>query len=212
MENVTVQDSTTYYCKQIQGNAGSTLIPLIDWETIEALELVETVTGTEPKERTEVRVCWSRSHLHLRYLCSDSYAHSTFTKRDDPLYEQDVIELFVDEEGTGTGYLELEVSPNNIVFDALISHDGSAVTGTDLGWSFEGLTTSIESHDNGIRMYFIHIPVGNFKRSIEPGVSWRVNFYRIDEDERGGREYQAWQATGAVNYHLPDKFGRLVFV
>ncbi|OMF37985.1 hypothetical protein BK133_03095 [Paenibacillus sp. FSL H8-0548] len=212
MEDVTVQDNKTYVCKQVQDDTGNSSLSAINWEAFEALELVETVTGIHPKERTEVRICWSRSHLHIRFRCSDSYAHSTFTKRDDPLYEQDVVEMFIDETGAGTRYMELEISPNNIVFDALVTHDGEAVTNLDLAWRFEGMTTSVERLDEDILMYFIHIPVENFKLPIEPGVSWRVNFYRIDEDEQGFREFQAWQPTGAINYHLPSKFGRLTFV
>ncbi|WP_138753140.1 carbohydrate-binding family 9-like protein [Paenibacillus sinopodophylli] len=208
-----LRKSKTYYCKQMQCDPDNPFISILDWEGCEALELVETVTGAAPKEWTEVRLCWSQAYLHLRYLCNDSYVKSTFTKRDDPLYEQDVVELFIDESGTGTSYMELEVSPHNIVFDAMIAHDGAeSVIGTDLSWRLEGLQTVVERLDDYKRIYTIHIPVGNFQRPFEPGQIWRVNFYRIDEDEAGTREYQAWQATDVVNFHLPRKFGTLQFI
>lgn len=213
MDAAAFQDSGVYYCRQLPIDSDSLSAAAIDWESYDALDLVETVTGATPKERTEVRACWSSAYLHIRYECSDSFARSTFTKRDEPLYEQDVVELFIDEAGDGRRYIELEISPHNVVFDALISHDGEyRVTETDLTWQLDGLESSVEPLDESKRVYTIHIPIGNFQRKIEPGLSWRVNFYRIDEDRDGVREYQAWQATKAVNFHLPRQFGRLVFI
>ncbi|CAM4246073.1 hypothetical protein FHS16_001410 [Paenibacillus endophyticus] len=213
MDAAAFQESGVYYCRQLHIDSDSLSAASIDWESYDALDLVETVTGAKPKERTEVRACWSAAYLHIRYECSDSFARSTFTRRDEPLYEQDVVELFIDEAGDGRRYIELEVSPHNVVFDALISHDGeSNVTDTDLAWQLDGLVSTAELLDGNTRVYTIHIPAGNFKRKLESGLIWRVNFYRIDEDPDGCREYQAWQATKAVNFHLPRQFGRLVFI
>ncbi len=39
-------------------------------------------------------------------------------KRDDPLYTQDVVEIFIDADADGRTYDEIEVSPHNVVFDA----------------------------------------------------------------------------------------------
>ncbi|WP_082360651.1 carbohydrate-binding family 9-like protein [Bacillus sp. FJAT-28004] len=213
MEAAAFQESKTYLCRQLPSSLEDADFGTIHWDSFDAIELVDTVTGNQPKERTEVRACWSPKYLHIRYLCEDSHVVSDFTLRDEPLYEQDVVELFIDEDGTGNRYLELEVSPNNIVFDALIASDGEAtITATDLAWRFEGLQTAALADGEARRVYFVHIPVGNFKRPFEQGLSWRVNFYRIDEDRLGNREYQAWQATKAVNFHLPRKFGRLLFI
>ena len=43
------------------------------------------------------------------------------------------------------------------------------------------------------------------------GDRWRANFFRIDQAHGG--EYSAWSATLAdpPDFHLPDRFGLLVF-
>ncbi|MGO4696798.1 hypothetical protein BK120_28505 [Paenibacillus sp. FSL A5-0031] len=213
MEVPAFQESKTYLCRQVPISIEDAGFGAIHWDSFDAIELVDTVTAMQPKERTEVRACWSQNYLHIRYLCKDSHVVSDFTIRDEPLYEQDVVELFIDEDGTGHRYLELEVSPNNVVFDALIANDGEAeITSTDLAWRFEGIQTTVETSGDAERIYFVHIPVENFKKPLEQGLSWRVNFYRIDEDKHGNREFQAWQATKAINFHLPRKFGRLLFI
>lgn len=185
----------------------------IDWDRYEAVALNDTVTGLAAKEATEVRACWSSEYFYVRFVCQDSHIVSEYQHRDDPLYEQDVVELFIDEAGTGMEYIELEVSPNNIVFDALIQSDGrKSITSSDVKWNLAGLQTSVEHDDKGNLMYEIRIPAANFKNPLQAGRSWNVNFYRIDEDTQGNREYQAWSPTGEVNYHIPSRFGKLEFV
>lgn len=185
----------------------------VDWDRYEAVALSDTVTGNATKEATEVSACWSTEYFYVRFVCQDSHIVSKYQHRDDPLYEQDVVELFMDETGTGTEYIELEVSPNNIIFDALIRNDGGkSITSSDIHWDLTGLRTSVEHDGKGNLIYEIHIPASNFKIPPQAGRSWNVNFYRIDEDTEGNREYQAWSPTGEVNYHIPSRFGKLEFV
>lgn len=202
-----------YPCKPViylqQGeNRGS-----IDWSRYEAVALSDTVTGLAPKEATEVRACWSTEGFYVQFVCQDSHIVSEFQHRDDPLYEQDVVELFMDETGTGLEYIELEVSPNNVIFDARIRNDGQkSITDSGIEYDLTGLLTTVENDGKGNLVYEIHIPAQNFKNPPQVGRSWNVNFYRIDEDTQGIREYQAWSPTGEVNYHIPSRFGRLEFV
>ena len=44
----------------------------------------------------------------------------------------------------------------------------------------------------------------------EPGDAWRVNLYRIDQYE-GQQELYAWSPTLCETFHVPGRFGELVF-
>lgn len=207
MQSVVVKEDYIYHCKQVQSPWES-----IDWNTCDVLELSDTVTGLPPKESTEVRACWNSEFLYIRFLSKDTNIVSDFEQRDDPLYEQDVVEVFIDEEDKGTRYLELEVSPRNIVFDAIIENNGvDSIISTDKSWCFKDMHTSVYSNEEGYITTFITIPSMNFIHQIRQGDHWKVNFYRIDEALDGTREYQAWQPTGKVNFHIPARFGTLVF-
>ncbi|ANY70155.1 hypothetical protein BBD42_29370 [Paenibacillus sp. BIHB 4019] len=202
----------SYICKRLEPAKSGASSASLDWGRCEALELVDTVTGAPPRERTEVRIGWSSEQLHIRFACKDSHIVSDFTQRDEPLYEQDVVEVFIDEEGEGRRYMELEVSPHNVVFDAIIENDGSGgISSSDLKWQFSRLQTSVQSDGQGSLLYYIDIPASNFQRPFAPGLSMRINLYRIDQDVQGIREYQAWLPTRAVNFHLPQHFGKLIF-
>ena len=180
------------------------------WEQIAGVELVETVTGQSCTDTTTVRSYWWEDMLCFQFVCLDQYAVSDFTQHDDPLYEQDVIEIFIDELGTGKRYIELEVSPNNILFDAIIYNDGDGnILATDLAWQAINLQTHVVQ-ENDYYIYYVGISAENFQQPLNQGKGLKVNFYRIDEKEDGTREFQAWSPTGAIQYHLPAKFGTLI--
>jgi hypothetical protein len=180
------------------------------WGSMNPVTLVDVVTGGQAKGTTQVKTCWDASTLYVRFECREDYAVSDFSNRDDPLYEQDVVEIFIDEEGAGHRYFELELSPNNVIFDAIIENDKGNIT-IHLDWDAEGLVTGVQL-DGEIRFYELRLPFVNFQHAPDEGTTWRVNFYRINEDIQGKRHYQAWSSTGAVNYHIPSCFGTLLFV
>ncbi|MFK0524048.1 carbohydrate-binding family 9-like protein [Paenibacillus illinoisensis] len=211
MDFLPAERSSPYHCHAFKFTTQGKLPTPSDWEHCVPLNLVNTVTGLPPLQSTEVRLGWSEEYLHIRYVCQDPYVVSNFTERDQPLYEQDVVEIFIDEKGDGRSYMELEISPNNVIFDALIQNDdgqGKKLK-VDVTWRLEGLQTEVEADDQGNRLYCIHIPSDNFNSPLTSGLCWRVNMYRIDENEQGEREYQAWQPTGAINFHMSSKFGLL---
>jgi hypothetical protein len=106
---------------------------------------------------TQVLLLWDDGHLYVRFICHDTRIHSDFTKRDEPLYKADVVEVFLDVVGDGRQYFELQVSPGNVVFDQNITvtaepkhqADGVlewAIVGRDLwldlGYTMKGLRTA----------------------------------------------------------------------
>ncbi len=206
-----------YRCKAAAWHARSGGGESADWRQLdlrdcESAALSDTVSGGDVREPTTFRACWSPEYVYFEVRCMDHYAVSRFTERDEPLYEQDVVELFIEcgEERDGP-YVELEVSPNNVVFDAKVWNDGNGgIRAIDAAWNMEGLLTEVEEGDSA-RIYRMAIPTSYMAKKPAPGVAWRLNVYRIDEDEAGVREFQAWSPTGAINFHLQSRFGELVF-
>lgn len=206
MEN---ESNTEYRCKPAsylsrEGDSDT----IVDWSDCDAVILRDTVTGAATKERTEVKACWSPEWVYVSFLCQDRHVVSDYTKRDEPLYEQDVVEVFIDEDGDGTRYMEYEISPHNVIFDAKVENSGAnSVANLDLEWNCEDLRTRVVWEADDLLRYVISFPATAFKDGLKPGTRWKVNFYRIDEDAEGNREYQAWRPTGAVNFHTPSSFG-----
>jgi hypothetical protein len=184
----------------------------LPWEEIEAVYLREVVTGERPRLVTEVRACWTPQSLWVRFECEDDHIVATMERRDDPIYQEDVVEVFIDTVGTGNVYYEFEVSPRNVVFDALVHNDLAGSKVVDTSWDAAGLVTRLSAESAGSRVYEIQIPFEDLANTPDMGTVWRWNLYRIDDDVQGKRHYWAWSPTGAVDYHIPQKFGTLVFM
>ncbi|CAN7661823.1 carbohydrate-binding family 9-like protein [Paenibacillus sp. LjRoot153] len=187
----------------------------VKWGDTQVGYLREVVSADAPRLETRFQACWTMDSLHIRYECEDDYVVSTMTQRDDPLYEEDVVEVFLDPFGGGTTYYEFEVSPRGVLFDALIHNrlDGNKDVVTS--WIAEGFQAEVtQGTDKGWFVYDVRIPFADLDEAGVPhsGTVWHWNVFRIDDDRDGVRHYSAWSPTGKVNFHIPQQFGELVFV
>jgi len=195
------------------------------WEGIAPLSALVHANGTgAPTQQTEVKACWDDTHLYLAYSCKDSEIWGNFENRDDPLYEEEVVEAFLCPTGDLRHYFEFEVSPNNVLFDAKVfSPEGERSSMlVDSAWDAPGLRSAVRvsgtlndssSPDIGW-IVEAAIPFAELGLPGPPpeGSVWRANFYRI---ERGQfTEFTAWSPTyrEPADFHVPACFGELVFV
>jgi len=173
-----------------------------------------------PRLATSVAAWHDAEAVSFLFSGTDDAIQATYHRRDDPLYEQDVVEVFLAPE-TLTRYYEIEVSPHGTIFDAVIdSPDGVRATmRADLGWTCAGLVAAVRriTESNGVMSVdtLIRIPFASLGRPLPAdGELWRANFFRIDRHAELGDEYSAWQPTLKVppDFHVPAAFGALRFV
>lgn len=136
-----------------------------------------------PKFPTEAAVVWDDENLYVNFACRDREPWSRMTKRDDRLWMEEVVEVFLDPDGDGQNYAELEVSPNNVVVDLLIPKPGSVKLETALAWDIEGLRTAVTRHPAGwiaeIAIPWKSLAAAGVKAAPSPGERWRAGLYRI---------------------------------
>jgi hypothetical protein len=200
-----VNDTLSYTCIKMENLSDEA------WHNIQALQLLENTSGVQPRLRTNVKAVWTSELVCFRFECEDDHIVASYKLRDEPLYEEDVVEIFIDEVGDGHHYQEYEVSPHNILFDALIENDLAGSIQINLKWNAAGIQTAVSQVSKNSYVYSINIPHSVFSTAPHCGLEWRVNFYRIDDDLQGNRHYSAWSPTGILNFHMPSHFGRFVF-
>jgi hypothetical protein len=183
------------------------------------VRLRSAVDGAAPRLSTSVAVWYDEDYLSLLFSASDDHVLATMTGHDDPLWREDVVEVFLAPESRQR-YFEIEVSPRGTVFDARIeSPDGIRATmKTDLAWTCEGLFTAVRNalESDGTRTIdtLIRIPFFALERSMPgDGESWSANLYRIDRNPSSGDEFSAWQPTLKTppDFHVPSAFGTFRF-
>ena len=185
----------------------------------------ETISWGRSPFRTSFRALWSEEGLFLRFDADDTSPWNTYSQRDDPLWEEEVVEIFLDLDRSGTHYAELELNPANVVCDLHIIRGAPDVTG-DIGWDFEGLVTNVEPREsNDGWTGFLFLPWDGFASlpsakdvslPPEPGDRWRFNVYRIERPggpnaPREGALFYAWSPTGSPSFHVPTSFRNFVF-
>ena len=110
----------------------------------------EVVWGPEPY-RTRFRALWNGHGLHLRFDSEDDAPWFTMTQRDDRLWEEEVVEIFLDPLGDGR-YVEVELNPANVLCDLRRLGPGETASDPigpmDRGFSVAGMQTGVATSDD----------------------------------------------------------------
>lgn len=177
------------------------------WPGIAATLLRETVSGGPPQQATSMKTAWNAQELRLLFRVEDTHVWWTLTERDALLYQEEVVEVFLDPVGDLERYFEMEVNPANAVLDLVLRREGEAYR-KDFQWRCEGLQTAVRRTAEG---WCAELSIPFASLGAEPKGSWRANFYRIDRPPGTPRELSAWSPTGREAFHVPARFGVLEF-
>jgi hypothetical protein len=184
--------------------------------------------GPAPYE-TRFRALWSQGGLYLRYDVDDASPWHTMTHRDEHIWQEEVVEIFLDADRSGHDYYELEISPANVVCD-LRMIDASPWKG-DFKFDLEGLETRVAARKAGTGQTTgwtatAFLPwkglralpsAARVTTPPKPGDRWRFNVFRIERP--GGKENPekdpveaAWSKPTADTFHDPSVFRDMVFL
>ena len=180
------------------------------WTECVRFPLVDCVTGRKPIWGTEVRLGWEDDTFHGLFLCQDPQPWATKTKRNDSLWEEEVVEIFIDPFGDSISYFEININPLNTVADLFIRRIRTGLR-KDFSWKCEGLVTACGTLAYGWVAAF-QIPfraLGDCHPTRSP--VWRANFARIERPKEGKRELTAWSPSFVESFHVQERFGKLRF-
>jgi hypothetical protein len=180
--------------------------------------------GPAPYE-TRFRALWSDAGLFLRFDADDPSPWHTMTRRDEHLWEEEVVEIFLDPDRSGRDYYELEINPANVVCDLRMISPWPDKKG-DIDWNLAGLETRVKASKTrgwtataflpwrGLRVLPSAARVALPPR---PGDAWRFNVFRIERP--GGKTspgeeavFAALSPPSAESFHDASAFRDLVFV
>lgn len=189
------------------------------WSALPKLTPFYLADGSAPaSQQTTVTLCHDDTYLYIHYACDDRDIWGTYTQRDDPLYEQEVVECFI---GAGTAdpvhYFEFQVSPNGVLFDATVYNPTSqrADMQWDIPWNCPDLQWSAQRDDATHKWSAtLAIPwhILTTDNTVPP--TCRANFYRIERPHDAATEYSCWSPTMTepADFHKPAYFGTLEFI
>lgn len=201
------------------------------WDEAPNTEYFVNLDSTTAPVKTTAKMLWDNKYLYLAIVCEDSSVWSDIEKRDGPLWDQDVIEIFIDPDGDGKNYIEVGIAPNGTICDILMSKSYFEGGTYNLDYNIQGLICKsvVEGNlnsSNGSKQWIceVAIPFKGFpsKQLVEvprAGYIWRVNICRMDKtfnganaglfswNYLGGRKFK----NGSFTFHNPEKFGYIIF-
>lgn len=184
------------------------------WSETPAFELRRAQDGLPPKYKTQVRLLDDGRNLFVRFDCEDVDIWATHKRRDAPLWEEEVVEVFLSPgDSIPVRYVEIEVNPLGAIFDARVTNpDGRRDTmRVDASWDAAGLVAKVSRP--GARHWRVELALTWSEAcDDEPPLVWRANFFRIERPRGLEAEFSCWSPTLAdpPDFHRPSHFGRLV--
>ena len=177
----------------------------------------------EAKQQTRVKAAWSPDYLYLAFECDDTDVHTPYSKRDDPIYDSEAVEIFIDADGDQDDYIELQNAPNNVQFDASFKggRRKNFNTAYDNGYQTQtkvaGTLNNAQIPPGWVSEWRIPVKdIPDAQGNIKAGERWRVNLFRLDRLRRGakviGSEASAWSSPLSGDFHNIARMGTFVFV
>ncbi len=166
---------------------------------------------------------WDDAHLYVAFEVEDDFLKSDLEGHDPHLWEQDTVEIMVDPGGDGRSYFELQLSPTGQIFDT--RYDSRRVpqpfghTSWDSGMRGASVARGTPNDDERDEGYVAEmaIPWSAFAHGSPPasrpeaGEEWRIALYVLDARPNGGQGGVGWSPPLIGDFHVPERFGRVVF-
>lgn len=173
------------------------------------------------------RLLWDDAHLYVAFDVRDRTLHGGFPSDavDPHLWERDTVELMIDPDGDGDNrdYFEIQVSPQNLIFDSRFDDYNLPRGGPDGPFGHQAWSAKLDSavrlrgsldddsDDDDGYLVELRLPWSSLDRAKKapPGVgdTWRMNLYAMQDN--GGAAWSPIRGQG--NFHKASRFGRVRF-
>lgn len=193
-----------------------------------------------PPLRTRMKMLWDSTNLYIYAELEEPNLWSTLTQHDAVIYHDNDFEAFIDPDGDGLNYFELEINTLGTEMDLFLFKPYRLGGKPLLSWDAQGLRSAVHvsgtinhpgDKDKGWSVEMA-LPLKSVlfwgDRPVRKGDVWRVNFSRVEWDldvhdgkyapvmdassgRRRPEHNWVWTPQGAINMHIPEKWGYLEF-
>lgn len=234
MPSVPLPEPPTYVCRQASDSISvDGFLDERSWQLAQPMRLVLREDASTPQHATAAKAVWDETALYVAFVCQDPEIWATMRERDDRLWSQEVVEVFLDPNGNGDPYFEFEVNPLNVVVDLRLMRslrDKGMPLARVVAWDCEAMQTAVRVKGQVSTWQTAQRPGGEWTVEMaipfaaldslpssppKDGDAWKANFYRIDRPghlAQEEHEFTCWSPIiSSKSFHTLDRFGTLVF-
>jgi hypothetical protein len=211
----------------------SSLVPGGDWgaQGVQSASGYRSVVdpNEKAKQATKTFMCADSNGVQIQSVAVDNDIIAPYSNCNDPLFNDDVVEAFIPSPTSGNvdlhHYLEIEVSPNEVLFASHVANPNltcSGIVGTLIPCASSGIKIEAKKVSGGYWAY-VSVPweqIVTDSRVLQRlktwskvnELKWRGGFFRIDTPDREQKEYTAWSPPTTKQpracFHQPAYFGQ----
>lgn len=174
--------------------------------------------GSAVPNKTEAKILYDDRFLYISFRAADENIWSTMKRRDEHLWEEEVVEVFIQADPRQPSYIELEVNPLGTMLDIYLLDIRKPLRYES--WNSEHLEWAVQVEGTvdgrgGDREWMCEmaLPMEDIVTAphVPPvaGDRWRLNLYRVES--RPTALGLAWSPTLKSDFHVPSMFGEIVF-
>lgn len=187
-------------------------------ETAPVGNFVNNRDGSQTKLQTEARILYDDKFIYFAFRAVDTNIWATMRRRDDHLWLEEVVEVFLQADPASPNYIELEVNPLGTLLDIYLLDKRKPLHYES--WNSEKLQWAVEVQGtvdgkDGDREWTceIALPLEDVVTAPhvppQPGDRWRLNLYRVDSKPEMAE--LAWSPTLRDDFHVLPRLGEIVF-
>jgi hypothetical protein len=179
---------------------------------------VNSPDGSPSELKTEAKILYDEEFIYFAFRVQDQNIWSTYRERDEHLWTEEVVEVFVQASAVEPDYIELEVNPLGTMIDIYLLDIRKPLpykswNSEKLQWAINVKGTVDGKPGDTEWTCEMALPLEDVVTAPnlppKPGDQWRANLYRVEsKPEKAGL---AWSPTMRRDFHVPSMFGKIVF-
>jgi hypothetical protein len=189
------------------------------WQEVNGVgDFVNNRDGSNSKLKTEARVLYDDKFIYFGFRSIDRNIWATMKRRDEHLWLEEVVEVFLQANQTPPNYIELEVNPLGTMLDIYLLDKRKPLhyeswNSEKLQWAVH-VDGTIDGKD-GDREWTceIALPLEDVTTAVHipprPGDRWRMNLFRVEQKPEVAE--LAWSPTLEDDFHVLSRFGEIIF-
>ena len=187
-------------------------------DTLAVGNFVNNRDGSPAKLTTEARVLYNDQFIYFAFRAVDPNIWATMKRRDEHLWLEEVVEVFLQASPAIPNYIELEVNPLGTMLDIYLLDTRKPLHYES--WNSEKLRWAVHvdgtvDGKDGDREWTceIALPLEDIATAShlppQPGDRWRMNLYRVESKPEVAE--LAWSPTLQPDFHVLPRLGEIVF-
>jgi hypothetical protein len=187
---------------------------------------------------TRFKMLWDSNYCYIAACLFEPDIQSSLLHRDDTVYHDNDFEVFIDPDGDGLNYYELEINALGTVMDLFMNKPYNRGGKADMDWNFKGLRRGVAVYgtlnnpDDTDSRWTVELAIPwralGTRKPPADGDTWRFNFSRVEwpfvssneryvkkKDSVTGKNLPemnlVWSPQGVVNMHVLSRWGYVTF-